>query len=130
MPNLTHAVSTELIEIEPPVFLATSEYWQDLSWITWGAFSLLIVIGIACLIGLFIWRNHLYRPAYLYWKLTHISPKNTSQNRSTVSRQQAYALYQYCLEMQTLHDTSPSFKAELSSLIEQIKPLCFAKQEV
>ncbi len=131
MPNNSNAISTELVDIEPPVFLDVSSLqWEGIAWLDTTIFALILLFGIIGFIGLIIWRSRLYRSAYLYWKLMQITPKNRHPNKLTIPRQQAYRLYQYCLEMQSMSPTTPLLKADLSRLIEQITPLCFSKEEV
>lgn len=130
MPNNLHATPTVLIDIEPPDFLDPSSLpWEGLAWLETTVFVLILSLIIASVIGLLIWRSRLYCPVLLYWKLSHITPQKNHPKKETVSRKQVNLLYQYCLEMQTLN-ASPLLHSELSTLIEQIKPLCFAKEEV
>ncbi len=114
------------IDIEPPI--APEPTWLDSNeWILAGGLLLLCLILIITLIKKYSPR---YKRIQQYRKLSKLTPKNTLHTEE-IPRQQAYLLYQYCLEIQNFLPPHPIQKhTKLNQLIEQIKPLCFSQAPV
>jgi hypothetical protein len=123
MPNNSPPPSGELMAIEPPDFLTSnllngSEYTA----FEWSLLALLFTL--ICLIGVWAWRNRLYIPIYLYWKLLKITPEKSNP----IPRQWAYLLYRYNATIQSLN--ASSLEKPSPSIMEQLQSICFAKEEV
>jgi len=127
MPNdpITEPALT-LIDIEPPI--APDPTWLDSNeWILAGGLLLLCLALVIPLIKKFSPR---YKRSQLHRKLSKLAP-NKALNTEEIPRQQAYLLYQYCLEIQHfLPPHSIQKHTDLNQLIEQIKPLCFSQATV
>lgn len=119
-------LSLTFIDIEPPI--APEPTWLDSNeWILAAGGLLLCLALIIPLIKKYSPR---YKRIQQHRKLSKLTPKNTL-NTEEIPRQQAYLLYQYCLEIQNFLPPYPIQKhTELNQLIEQIKPLCFSQAPV